>query len=384
MRANLLIIALLFGLIAKGWSQPGLCGAPYSTFFSSNIFFGQDLNPTLDGATLPFGSYIIAVYGTGNSTACAGYIQWNGYNSLMVVNGADGILPGYLPNEPYRFLVQLPNGCIIDSVKVHFVVSGVYTNPGVFLDGGLSKVDSLHAVHRKWIGLQTTTGYCGPNTAAISTINTGFGPSFHYVWSNGDTLSSISNLPDGAFSVTVTDAYGCSIADTASVYNIPALALQLQSGQESGTNTCHATVSVAGGTAPFSYAWSNGQTGAMATGLPGGPYSVTVTDANGCSAVKTDQCTTVGITEIAGLTHWSATPNPTDGRLSVTAVLSESMPVLINLQNTLGQLVFTKAWEGSMQINTDIDLNSFPPGVYFLQMTTRLNDFSKTIKIIKQ
>ena len=67
----------------------------------------------------------------------------------MVVNGDDGSLPGYAPNQPYKFIVQLPGGCLIDSIAVTYNVSGIYTNPGFFLDGGLSKVASFHAVSRE-------------------------------------------------------------------------------------------------------------------------------------------------------------------------------------------------------------------------------------------
>ena len=43
-------------------------------------------------------------------------------------------------------------------------------------------------------------------------------------------------------------------------------------------------VSASGGTAPYTYLWSNGQTGDSTTGLGSGTYSVTVTDLNGCSS----------------------------------------------------------------------------------------------------
>ncbi|PJC62988.1 MAG: hypothetical protein CO022_01605, partial [Flavobacteriales bacterium CG_4_9_14_0_2_um_filter_32_27] len=58
-----------------------------------------------------------------------------------------------------------------------------------------------------------------------------------------------------------------------------------------------ATVSVTGGTAPYTYSWSNGSTIATATGLAVGIYTVTITDANACTSVQS-----VTITEPAIIT----------------------------------------------------------------------------------
>lgn len=106
-------------------------------------------------------------------------------------------------------------------------------------------------------------------------------PPFSYQWSNGATTQIISALAEGSYSVTITDALGCSSAN--SIYLGKKLNL-------SGSTVCNgsitgtATASLVNGAAPISYVWNTGQTGPLLTNLAGGGYIVTATDANGCTA----------------------------------------------------------------------------------------------------
>jgi len=385
MKHLLFLLLWLAAFRPHAMAQPGFCGAPYSTFYSANIFIANNLNPTLDGAILPFGSHIIALYGAATGSAnvgCAGFIQWNGNNSAMVINGADGSLPGYVPNEPYRFLVQLPDGCLIDSIAVTYDTSGIYSNPGFFIDGGLSRLASFHAFRRDWLIVEATTGFCGPSTAGLTATADGYGGPFQFAWNTGDTSAALVNLADGPYAVMVTDTYGCSLTNTAQAINLLAMLVQLQSGLESGGNACQSVATVSGGTAPFTYVWSNDQTDSMATDLPDGPFSVTITDANGCTAEKTDVCMTVGVSAGNDLTGWCLGPNPTTGWVWLSANLSSLPQATLTLTDFSGKTLLQHSNEvfGPMAL----DLGDVPAGLYFLQITTASNASSKTFKIIKQ
>lgn len=110
-----------------------------------------------------------------------------------------------------------------------------------------------------------------------------------YLWSTGATGASINNLAPGMYSCIVTDAVGCQLNKSIQVTYVSPLNV----GFANMPSTCRfrndgvMNLSVTGGTVPYSYSWSNGQTTQNITGLVGDTtYWVTVTDANGCSSGK--------------------------------------------------------------------------------------------------
>ncbi|MBL7892388.1 MAG: SprB repeat-containing protein, partial [Bacteroidia bacterium] len=130
------------------------------------------------------------------------------------------------------------------------------------------------------------SGCAGGSTGSITLNVTGGTPGYTYAWSNGQTSATATGLAAGTYTVTVTDASGC-IQTKVSI--LPAYApLTIQTDQTTAcTTTAQATVvSVNGGTSSYSYSWSNTQAGPTATGLTTATYSVTVTDANGCTTTK--------------------------------------------------------------------------------------------------
>lgn len=124
----------------------------------------------------------------------------------------------------------------------------------------------------------------GANNGSASISPSGGTPPYAYAWSNGATTATVSNLPAGAISVTVTDALGCTVTRNATITQPSALGLTLSPTQpDCSSGTGSITGSVSGGTAPYSYSWSNGQTSASISGLTAGNYTLTVSDAAGCT-----------------------------------------------------------------------------------------------------
>jgi hypothetical protein len=114
---------------------------------------------------------------------------------------------------------------------------------------------------------------------------------YTYAWSNAATTASISGVPAATYSVTITDANGCSSTSSANITEPNSLvAASTVDANEACLNTMDGelTASATGGTTPYTYAWSNAATTASITGLTAGYYTVTITDANGCSDMITD------------------------------------------------------------------------------------------------
>jgi len=127
----------------------------------------------------------------------------------------------------------------------------------------------------------------GTATASI----TGGGSPYSFHWSNGGSTSTITGLGTGTYSVTVTDVCNAVVTCSATVTNPPALSATASGTSLScaGGNTGSASVTASGGTPPYSYLWSNGQTTTSMSNLSGATYTVTVTD--NCSVTATSSYT---------------------------------------------------------------------------------------------
>ncbi|MFM9007600.1 MAG: PKD domain-containing protein [Bacteroidota bacterium] len=143
--------------------------------------------------------------------------------------------------------------------------------------------------------LAPVAAHCGQADGSVSASVQGGTPGYTYSWTNGSTAASINNVIPGTYSVTVTDGNGCTQSVQATVADTPPPVLaqtSLSNALCAGTASGSASVSAVGGTGPYTYLWSNGAGGSVASNLAAGSYTVTATDVYGCTALLT-----VSITE---------------------------------------------------------------------------------------
>ncbi len=168
---------------------------------------------------------------------------------------------------------------------------------------------------------------CGGSDGSIDLTASGGTGGLNFDWTGPASFTAstedISGLVSGAYTVVVTDANACEDSLLVGISEVGAPTLTLDSQTDLlcfGECTGDATVSAAGGTALYTFTWSNGDSGTFADSLCLGPYSVTVVDAATCMAV-----TSVTIIEPVELTATHTSTDETcfgacDGTATITAL----------------------------------------------------------------
>lgn len=202
---------------------------------------------------------------------------------------------------PYTYLWS--NGSTASSIKS--LTAGTYT---VVITDHNGCTSTTSATVPATVNLLATTtrndaSCAGSTTGSIMLAVSGGTTPYSYRWSNGATTQDLSGLTAGIYSVTVTDAGGCTGTAAATIREPAALRLSLGTPRPScfGGASGGVSAAVSGGTTPYSYLWSNGATTASLSGVGSGAYTVTVTDANGC--VATGSATITESTQITALTN---------------------------------------------------------------------------------
>jgi hypothetical protein len=187
-----------------------------------------------------------------------------GYTYLWNNNAATQTISNLAPDS-YTVVVTDANGCAnVQSVTVNLFSCAIAVQSTI---------------------LNVTCA--GANNGSVTlALNGGTAP-FEYLWNNGATTATISNLSGGNYTATVTDANECQIVNSATVAEpAPYSAWTVSTINPACANeaTGSATASISGGTTPYNFVWSNGQNSNTATNLAAGNYGVTVTDQNGCQS----------------------------------------------------------------------------------------------------
>ena len=130
----------------------------------------------------------------------------------------------------------------------------------------------------------------GGSTGAINLTPTGGSAPYTFNWGGGITTEDRTGLAAGIYTVTITDANGCTGTVTATVTQ-PASAVSgttvVTNIACNGGSTGAINLTPTGGSAPYTFNWGGGITTEDRTGLSAGTYTVTITDANGCTGTVT-------------------------------------------------------------------------------------------------
>lgn len=171
------------------------------------------------------------------------------------------------------------NGATTQSINVN--TSGQYIVT-VTNASGCSKSDTVQVTVNALpqIDLGNDTTVC-TGSMVLDAANNGF----NYMWSNGATTQSITATSNGTYGVIVTDNNGCSATDNISISFSTAPVVTLGPDVVS----CSKNVQLSASTSGLTYLWNTGETNQNINATSSGTYSVTATNANGCSASSSIQ-----------------------------------------------------------------------------------------------
>jgi gliding motility-associated-like protein len=169
----------------------------------------------------------------------------------------------------------------------------------------------------------------------LYTTTVGGTPNYTYNWDNSATTGDLTGLIAGDYTVTVTDANGCTaiggpytlVAATSLSVNITTITGDL----DCDLQPIGALNAVAIGGGNLTYTWSNSTTDSTATGLAAGTYTVTVTDANGCTDTASQSINAPIIPNL-------------DAFVSVTGMTSVSVPLNTAVTISAGSSSFNYNW----------------------------------------
>ena len=229
------------------------------------------------------------------------------------------------PSAYTSYTWSVTNGTIVgpnDQPTVHVALmgSGVTTDVTFTASDGSCPINGYASFYATQPTASISGGsgtYCTGTTAWLSAVTDANNAT--YLWSNGATSSSISvtAAAPGPYTVTVTNAYGCSTTSApVTVHFAP---------QSTSVNASGATTFCAGGSVTLtaamlgdSYLWSNGATTRAINVTQSGAYSVTVTDAS-CQFVSPATNVTVNPLPAATITASGPTTFCAGGSVTLTA-----------------------------------------------------------------
>lgn len=302
----------------------------------------------------------------GSNLACKG--DSNGQITLSITDGSSPYTYSWAHDSllSTNQATNLPAGTyyysITDSQGLSLFDSIVLTEPDS-LTFTVSKSDILCA---------------GSNDGAISFSASGGTAPFQYSINGGSSYSANSTfngLAAGVYNLQILDGNNCVKFDTISLLQLGFLSLTLDSSSNplcNGLNNGSISVTASGGILPYSYLWTNGDTIDDISNLTANFYTLTVTDASGCS-----QTLSHNITEPSVLSSSPTTSSFNGFQISCWGAADGS----ITLNPTGGTAPYSYSWVHDPS-ETSNSISNLDIGVYIFTITDdHLCSFSDTITI---
>jgi hypothetical protein len=286
-------------------TTPAFCGKPGSaTVIPSggtppySVLWSLDSMTTFTIST-PAGQVNVVVTDSNGCTFVAG-LTIPGNNDTLAITGqilnnagcnigGSATLTVGKGSGSYSFLWNTPKADTLATVSN--IPAGTYTVTVTDISTGCTGTATVvipAAPELKVDAITTTAATCLAGATVTATISGGT-PPYILAWSNDSTTTTLTGLTPGIYTILVTDSTGCTALDSLEVLPapVPTVAAQVNSPANCIGGGGSATATPAGGTAPYTFTWSGlPDTTAGITNKPAGTYTVTLSDANSCTATS--------------------------------------------------------------------------------------------------
>lgn len=285
---------------------------------------------------------------------------------------------------PYTYTWTDANGTTVgtDSIDLYNVTEGSYTLTVVDNANCEDEIGPFTVSHTPDIvatGGTVNNAACGDANGGISGINVSGGtPPYTYEWSNSTSNINLSNVGEGTYTFTVTDAANCTATLNFDVADEPA---PIINGGSLVPSTCNLPngavngITIIGGTEPLIIQWLNngtpvsGATAATLSNATGGDYTLVVTDANNCEVTQDFTIPAFGNPTLSGGTVQNAHCGQSDG--SITGIQ-------LTLANGVTDADYVWTDAANNTVGNTANLNNVAAGTYTVTVTDE-NDCEATL-----
>lgn len=310
--------------------------------------WGFILNPAFNIDSLTAIPANCPAQGTVHATSSGGTppytYTWTNQTTMLSYVGN----PVPLPDGFYNLTVEDGAGCMVSTPTGSGNIS-VYSITGIN------------------VNLAVTGANCTNGSATVTA--SGGTPPYTYLWHNNATGTSISGLSQGNISCVVTDALGCQSMAYGFIPQLTTLNFNTTITNATCQQNDGAVLSfISGGTAPYTFQWSNMATTQNLSNIPGGTYQVVVTDANNCTG-----------------TYWAVVGKSTPITVTYNSTASSCTAATggATLLASGGQAPYNITWLTSPPAS-GTSINNVPPGNYGFQVTDANNCVQSGMVVVSQ